>query len=175
MRGETEKIVLGGGCFWCTEAVFHNVDGVVAVTPGYAGGTTADPEYREVCRGNTGHVEVVEVEYDPGKVSLEKLLEVFFSTHDPTSLDRQGNDIGSQYRSIVLYGSEEQRKRLEAFIAGIRQDYDSPLVTEVKPLDVFFPAEEYHQNYYVKNPDQGYCQVMIAPKVEKLRKKPAQG
>ncbi len=171
MAGKTEKIVLGGGCFWCTEAVFQNVDGVVAITPGYSGGTTADPEYPEVYSGSTGHAEVARVEYDPGNVSLETLLDVFFSTHDPTTPDRQGNDVGSQYRSIIFYDSEGQGERVEAFIAGIRPDYERPVVTEVKPLDVFYPAEEYHQDYYVKNPEHGYCQVVIAPKVDKLRKK----
>ena len=174
MPGDNEKIVLGGGCFWCTEAVFENVDGVVGVTPGYAGGTSTDPTYREVCRGNTGHAEVIQVEYDPGRVSLEKILEVFFSTHDPTTVDRQGNDVGSQYRSVVLYNSAGQRAGVEGFMARIRPGYDRPVVTELKPLDVFYPAEEYHHNYYAKNPDQGYCQVVIAPKLARLRNKPGQ-
>ncbi len=175
MPAETEKIVLGGGCFWCTEAVFQYVDGVVDVTPGYAGGTSDDPTYREVCRGGTGHAEVIQVEYDPGTVSLEKLLEVFFSTHDPTTVDRQGNDVGSQYRSIVLYNSEEQGARVEEFLARIGPEYDRPVVTEVKPLDAFYPAEEYHRNYYSKNPNQGYCQVVIAPKLAKLESKLGEG
>lgn len=166
-----ETVVMGGGCFWCTEAVFNTVEGVAGITPGYAGGATSDPTYHEVCTGSTGHAEVVRLEYDASMVSLEELLGVFFSAHDPTTPDRQGNDVGSQYRSIVLCGSDDQRRRVERFIAGIRPRYDEPVVTEVKPLDVFYPAEEYHHNYYAENPRQAYCQVVIAPKVEKARAK----
>lgn len=169
MSDDQETVVLGGGCFWCTEAVFQTVEGVLEITPGYAGGKTPDPTYREVCTGATGHAEVVRLDYDPAVVSLEELLEVFFSTHDPTTPDRQGNDVGSQYRSIVFYGSDEERRRVELFIAGIGPRYDAPVVTEVKPLDTFYEAEEYHHNYYSKNPRQGYCRVVIAPKVEKAR------
>jgi peptide-methionine (S)-S-oxide reductase len=171
MTDELERIALGGGCFWCTEAVFSDVSGVVEATPGYAGGSTLNPGYEEVCAGNTGHAEVVLVEYDSGKASLEELLDVFFSMHDPTTPGRQGNDIGTQYRSIILYESEGQRAGVEAFIAGIRGDYDSPVVTEVRPLETFYPAEEHHKEYFARNPRQPYCRLVISPKVEKLRKK----
>ncbi|MCJ7653042.1 MAG: peptide-methionine (S)-S-oxide reductase MsrA [Actinobacteria bacterium] len=171
MSSEHEKIVLGGGCFWCTEAVFSLVEGVGKVTPGYAGGTVANPGYEEVCKGTTGHAEVVSVEYDPGRVSLEELLGMFFASHDPTSLSRQGNDAGTQYRSIILYSSEEQRARAEKFIESIRNTYGEQIVTEVKRLEGFYPAEEYHQMYYKRNPDQPYCRFVVAPKVEKAKKK----
>lgn len=164
-----ESIVLGGGCFWCTEAFFRRVKGVVAVTPGYAGGFVSNPTYREVCDGTTGHAEVVEVEFDPRKLSLEEVLEVFFASHDPTSLNRQGADVGTQYRSIILYTDDEQRKRVEAYISRIAGNYDRPIVTEVKRLEKFFPAEEYHHRYYERNPDQPYCRTVIAPKLSKLQ------
>ena len=164
-----ESIVLGGGCFWCIEAVMLMVEGVTDATSGYAGGDTADPTYAKVCRGNTGHAEVVKVDFDPGRVSLEELLDVFFAAHDPTSLNRQGADSGTQYRSIVLYGSEEQGESVKRFIEGIAGDYHKPIVTEVKPLGTFYPAEDYHQRYFEKNPRQGYCQMVVAPKVEKIK------
>lgn len=171
MKDKPERIALGGGCFWCTEAVLDNVKGVIKVTPGYAGGTTVNPRYEDVCNGNTGHAEVVLVEYDPGQVSLEDLLDVFFAMHDPTSLNRQGNDTGTQYRSIVLYDSERQKARIDNFMDEISRNHDKPVVTEVKPLDSFYPAEEYHRRYYEKDPRQPYCQIVISPKVEKIRKK----
>ena len=170
-RGHRQTIVLGGGCFWCTEAVMNTVAGVLGATPGYAGGCTEDPTYRQVCGGETGHAEVVEVEYDSEVVSLEDLLGVFFASHDPTSLDRQGADVGTQYRSIILYDSQEQRERVERFIAGIARDYDRPIVTEVKRLDKFHPAEDYHHRYFERNPDQPYCRAVISPKLAKLRGK----
>jgi peptide-methionine (S)-S-oxide reductase len=171
MNDKPERIALGGGCFWCTEAVLDNMQGVIKVTPGYAGGTTANPGYEDVCKGITGHAEVVLVEYDPGQVSLEQLLDVFFTMHDPTTLNKQGNDTGTQYRSIVLYDSEDQKAETEMFMDEISKNYDNPLVTEVKPLESFYAAEEYHRRYYEKNPRQPYCQIVISPKVEKIRKK----
>jgi peptide-methionine (S)-S-oxide reductase len=171
MSNQVEKIALGGGCFWCTEAVFDLVDGVKKVTPGYAGGATENPGYEQVCGGRTGHAEVVLVEYDPKEVSLEKLLEVFFNSHDPTTPNRQGNDVGTQYRSIILYSTEDQKARIDAFLQKIAGKFSRPVVTEVQELDRFYPAEEYHQRYFEKNPRQGYCQLVISPKVEKIKNK----
>ncbi|MBU1671357.1 MAG: peptide-methionine (S)-S-oxide reductase MsrA [Actinobacteria bacterium] len=171
MSDRTETIVLGGGCFWCTEAALASIPGVIRATPGYAGGITPDPTYEEVCRGRTGHAEVVEVEFDPGTVPLEDVLEFFFYTHDPTSPDRQGADVGTQYRSVVLYGSDEQKERVERFMERIADRYDKPIVTEVKPLVAFHPAEEYHQAYFAKNPMQPYCRMVVAPKVDKVKNK----
>jgi peptide-methionine (S)-S-oxide reductase len=171
MKDEPERIALGGGCFWCTEAVLKKLPGVVSVTPGYAGGTTLDPSYEDVCKGTTGHAEVVLVEYDPEQVSLEELLDVFFVTHDPTSLNRQGNDIGSQYRSVILFASEDQKARIDSFVDEISKNYDKPVVTEVRPLESFYPAEDYHHGYFEKNPRQPYCQIVISPKVAKIRNK----
>jgi methionine-S-sulfoxide reductase len=166
-----ETIVLGGGCFWCTEALLNTLEGVVRATPGYAGGFTLDPTYRQVCDGATGHAEVVEVEYDPEIISLEDLLDVFFATHDPTSLNRQGADVGTQYRSIVLYNSPEQKEKVEKVIGWLAKDYSMPIVTEVKKLERFYPAEDYHQKYFERNPNQPYCRAVISPKLAKLRKK----
>ena len=170
---KTAKIVLGGGCFWCTEAVFKQLPGVVGVQPGYAGGKTKDPTYEEVCAGTTGHAEVVEVEYNPKNISLEKILEVFFLAHDPTTLNRQGNDVGEQYRSMVLFMSDEQRQIVESFISKLLRAgfYEDPIVTEVKPLNEFYAAEDEHHNYWRKHPKQAYCQLVITPKVEKIRQK----
>jgi peptide-methionine (S)-S-oxide reductase len=168
---QQEQIVLGGGCFWCTEAVFDLVEGVVSATPGYAGGWADDPGYKEVCQGNTGHAEVVSVEYDPELVSLEKLLDIFFASHDPTTLNRQGADVGTQYRSIILYTGEEQKAQVDAYLEKLKGDYSRPVVTEVEALERFYPAEEHHQRYFEKNPGQGYCQAVVAPKVDKIRQK----
>jgi peptide-methionine (S)-S-oxide reductase len=165
---KAKNIVLGGGCFWCTEAVFNTLKGIIKVTPGYAGGFTDNPTYRQVCDGATGHAEVVEVEYDPEAIALEDLLDVFFLAHDPTSKDRQGADVGTQYRSVILYTSEEQREIVERFMEGIRSQFDKPIVTEVKALGNFYPAEDYHQNYFEKNPNQPYCRAIISPKLKKL-------
>jgi len=165
--GGREKVVLGGGCFWCIEAVFDGVKGVMETTSGYAGGTTVNPCYEEVCGGETGHAEVVSVEYNPREVSLEELLDVFFAAHDPTSEDRQGNDVGSQYRSVILYDSVEQKNVVERYIDRAAGEYGRPVVTGVEELDGFYPAEEYHQDYYRKNPDKPYCKAVITPKVEK--------
>jgi peptide-methionine (S)-S-oxide reductase len=166
-----ETIVLGGGCFWCTEACLALVEGVVSATPGYAGGTTGNPDYGTVCRGNTGHAEVVEVKYDPSKVELDEILAVFFASHDPTSLNRQGADVGTQYRSIILYTTGEQKRIVEQYIDGLAEVYGPPVVTEVKQLERFYPAESYHQRYFEKNPGQGYCKVVISPKVDKIKSK----
>ncbi len=165
----SKEIVLGGGCFWCTEACLVLVDGVLRATAGYAGGATENPTYEQVSSGGTGHAEVVEVEYDPSVVGLEEILDVFFASHDPTSLNRQGADVGTQYRSIVLCADQEQRAVVESYISRLQRSYSRPVVTEVAELERFYPAEEHHQQYYARNPGQGYCRVVIAPKVEKLR------
>jgi peptide-methionine (S)-S-oxide reductase len=162
----------GGGCFWCTEAVFRELRGVERVVSGYAGGQVANPSYEAVCSGRTGHAEVVQVTYDPATVSYRELLEVFFATHDPTTLDQQGADRGTQYRSTVLYEDEAQRHEAETIIAELEREqvFPDPIVTKVEPLDRFYPAEQYHQDYYARNGRQPYCQVVIAPKLAKFRK-----
>ena len=175
MNGKGEIAVFGGGCFWCTEAVFSELRGVTEVLPGYAGGTVPHPSYEDVCTGRTGHAEVVRVTYDPAAVSLHDLLLVFFTTHDPTTVDRQGNDHGPQYRSVVLYSDAEQKAAAEAAIREVEaaQVWRHRLVTQVVPLAEFFPAEEYHRNYFRLHPERAYCQAVIAPKVAKLRKEHA--
>jgi peptide-methionine (S)-S-oxide reductase len=169
----TEKATVGGGCFWCVEAAFKELDGVEAVTSGYAGGHADDPTYREVCTGNTGHAEVVQVEYDPDALSYEDILEIFFTVHDPTQLNRQGPDVGSQYRSIVLYHDDEQRRLAEEYIAALDEEggYDDDVVTEIEPLETFYRAEEKHQDYFEKNPADAYCTMHAQPKVEKVRER----
>ncbi|MDE1865150.1 MAG: peptide-methionine (S)-S-oxide reductase MsrA [Candidatus Micrarchaeota archaeon] len=169
MPGET--IVFGGGCFWCTEAVFRLFKGVLETMPGYAGGTTPNPTYDQVCDGYTGHAEVLKVDYDPRIINLDKLLDIFFTMHDPTTLNRQGADVGTQYRSIILYTEERQKESAELFIKRIQPHYGSPIVTEVKKLDAFYPAEDHHRRYFEKNPRQGYCSVVIGPKIQKVKKK----
>lgn len=164
---------LGGGCFWCLEAVYERVDGVTSVMSGYAGGHVSNPSYKQVCTGTTGHAEVVQVEYDPDVIAYRDLLEIFFTIHDPTTKDRQGADVGPQYRSIILYHDDAQRETAEAVIEELQSAFDDPIVTEVEPLDTFYPAEERHQNYYERNPGQPYCQAVITPKVNKLRQKHA--
>ncbi len=170
--GATASIVLAGGCFWCTEAVFSELRGVRSVRPGYAGGTVANPTYEEVCTGRTGHAEAVEVAFDPHAVSLHDLLVVFFTTHDPTTRNRQGPDTGTQYRSAVFYRDAGQRAEAEAVVREVEGEklYRSPVVTELAPLTTFYPAEEYHRNYYRRHPEQAYCQAVIAPKLAKFRK-----
>ncbi len=165
----TREIVLGGGCFWCTEAAFKEVDGVSDVTSGYAGGHVEDPSYKEVCTGKTGHAEVVKVEYDKEEVGLEEILEFFFRIHDPTTEDRQGPDVGSQYRSIILYHSEAEKEVIEAFIDDIRDEYEDEIVTEIEELDEFYAAEERHQDFFEKNPEDAYCTMHAQPKVEKVQ------
>jgi peptide-methionine (S)-S-oxide reductase len=170
--GNLELATVGGGCFWCTEAVFREVRGVVDVMPGYAGGTAENPTYEEVCAGGTGHAEVIQVTFDRSVLSYRDVLEVFFSTHDPTTKDRQGGDVGTQYRSVVLYQSPEQLATAQAVIAELNGDqkWGRRVVTEVVPLTQFYPAEEYHREYFRKNPDRGYCQMVISPKMKKFRK-----
>jgi peptide-methionine (S)-S-oxide reductase len=169
----TETATLGGGCFWCIEAAFEELDGVEDVTSGYAGGHTEDPSYREVCSGNTGHAEVVQVDYDPDVLSYEDVLEVFFTIHDPTQLNRQGPDVGSQYRSIVLTHDDEQQRLAETYVEALDEEggYDDDVVTEVEPLETFYRAEEKHQNYFEKNPADAYCTMHAQPKIEKVREK----
>jgi peptide-methionine (S)-S-oxide reductase len=167
-----EVTTLAGGCFWCLEAVFEQIKGVSKVESGYAGGTAANPSYRQVCTGLTGHAEVVQVTFDPAVVSYRQLLEVFFTIHDPTTLDRQGADVGTQYRSAIFYHTPEQKKMAEEVIARLTADkvWDQPIVTAVVAFDVFYPAEDYHQGYFRNNPSQPYCQAVVSPKVAKLRK-----
>jgi len=170
----TEHATFGGGCFWCVEAAFERVRGVEATVSGYAGGHTEDPTYQQVCAGTTGHAEVVQVAYDPDAISYEELLEVFFTIHDPTTEDRQGPDVGSQYRSAVYYHDEEQRQALEEYIEHLEAtgEYDA-VVTEVAPLDTFYRAEAKHQDYYETHPNQPYCRMQIPPKLEKMEEKHA--
>ena len=162
----------GGGCFWCTETIFQHIDGVTAIAPGYMGGTRENPTYEQVCTGATGHAEVIHIEYDPSKVSYEELLAVFFKAHDPTTLNRQGNDIGTQYRSVVFYHNEEQRVAVEAMIAALTREevFDRPIVTEVTKAQKFYKAEDYHSDYFNRNPDNPYCAAVIAPKLAKFLK-----
>lgn len=171
MKNNIQTIVLGAGCFWCTEAVFLKIKGVLKVTSGYSGGTTQNPTYEQVCTGKTGHAEVLKIEYNPEIVSLETLLDVFFTIHDPTTLNRQGSDVGTQYRSIILYTTEEQKNIAENFIKNIQKKFDKVIVTEIKQLTNFYPAEDYHQNYYGKNPNNPYCTFQIPGKFAKVSKK----
>lgn len=164
-----EEIVLGGGCFWCIEAAFKEVEGVMEATSGYAGGRTEDPSYREVCSGETGHAEVVMLEYDPEKVELREILELFFRIHDPTTEDRQGPDVGSQYRSAIFCTDREQKEEVEDFIEDMQEEYSDSIVTEVEELEVFYRAEERHQDYFEKNPEGAYCKLNAQPKVEKAK------
>jgi peptide-methionine (S)-S-oxide reductase len=168
---KTEIADFGGGCFWCMEAVFERLPGVVSVTSGFAGGTTENPTYEQVCTETTGHAEVTQIEFDPAKISYAKLLEVFWQAHDPTTLNRQGNDEGTSYRSIILYRDEKQKLLAEKSKLAAQNDFRSPIVTEIVPLKKFYKAEDYHQQYYDNNSSAGYCQVVIAPKLEKLEKK----
>jgi peptide-methionine (S)-S-oxide reductase len=172
MDTKTDSAVFGGGCFWCTEAIFGELRGVLSVMPGYTGGTTKDPTYDEVCTGTTGHAESLRVTYDPRQVSFHDLLTVFFATHDPTTLNRQGNDVGTQYRSAVFYASEEQKKETEDFIKKLEASDPGgkKIVTEVGPLDTFYEAENYHRDYFKNHRGAPYCEVIIEPKVEKLQK-----
>jgi peptide-methionine (S)-S-oxide reductase len=164
--------VFGGGCFWCTEAVFDELRGVKSVVSGYAGGSTKNPTYEEVCGGGTGHAEVIKIDFDPTEIAFKDLLTVFFATHDPTTLNRQGNDVGTQYRSAIFYANEEQKREAEAFIKELNDSkvFGKPVVTTLEPLGEFYEAEDYHQKYYANNPYQPYCQYMIPPKLNKLHK-----
>ncbi len=172
MSDKTSTAVLAGGCFWCMEAVFVGLNGIESVQSGYSGGTVADPSYEQVCTGATGHAEAVRLEFDPSVVSYADILRVFFTMHDPTTKDRQGNDIGTQYRSVVFYLDDQQRETAEAVMREIGESgiYGAPLVTELEPLKNFYPAEEYHDDYFARNPRQPYCAAVIAPKVAKFRK-----
>lgn len=167
-----ETITLGAGCFWCVEAVLKELKGVVSVTSGYMGGRTDSPTYKEVCSGNTGHAEVAQVVFDPNILALEQLLEVFWATHDPTTKDRQGADVGSQYRSVIFYHTEDQERIAMAYKKKLDESgaFPNPIVTEIVPADEFFEAEKYHQDYYALNGEQGYCQMVIRPKLDKFRK-----
>lgn len=172
-KNREETITLGGGCFWCLEAVFDEMRGVTDVLSGYAGGHLANPTYRQVCAEVTGHAEVVQVKFDPEIVTLEEILSVFFTIHDPTSLNRQGADVGTQYRSAIFYHDEGQGETAVSLINELNAAniWDKPIVTEVEPIGAFYVAEEYHQNYFVNNPGQGYCRVVVAPKVAKFRQR----
>jgi peptide-methionine (S)-S-oxide reductase len=170
MESKTEIAVFAGGCFWCTEAVFERLKGVISVMPGYTGGTVPNPSYEQVCTGRTGHAEGIRVEFDPGKISYDDLLAVFFATHDPTSLNRQGADVGIEYRSAIFYTSEEQKRAAEAYIKALDEQLPRKIVTEVVPLKEFYEAEDYHQQYYNNNAFAPYCQFVIEPKLHKLYK-----
>jgi peptide-methionine (S)-S-oxide reductase len=169
---KTKTATFGSGCFWCTEAVFERVKGVESVVSGYAGGTVENPTYEQVCSGNTGHAESIQVTYNPEIISYPELLEIFWRTHDPTTLNRQGNDVGTQYRSVIFYHDEEQKKLAEEYKKKLDESgaWDKPIVTEIVPFTNFYKAEKYHQDYYENNPNQGYCSFVIAPKVEKFEK-----
>ncbi|MBK8500273.1 MAG: peptide-methionine (S)-S-oxide reductase MsrA [Flavobacteriales bacterium] len=167
-----DTITLGAGCFWCVEAVFLELKGVASVTSGYMGGEAKDPTYREVCSGTTGHAEVARIVYDPALISVDELLEVFWQTHDPTTLNRQGADVGTQYRSVIFCHTDEQQRVANEYKRKLNEAaaFRSPIVTEIAQADVFYPAEDYHQNYYALNGGQGYCQMVIRPKLDKFRK-----
>ncbi len=170
---ELETATLGGGCFWCLEAVYQDVEGVESVVSGYAGGARANPSYEQVCSGATGHAEVVQIRFDPKRISYRTLLDVFFVIHDPTQLDRQGNDIGTQYRSIIFFHDQAQAETARAVMRDVEASgiWGAPLVTRLEPLPAFYPAEDYHQNYFRNHPGQPYCQVVVAPKVAKARQR----
>jgi len=172
-NSKTQTAVLGGGCFWCLEPVFTQLKGVTKVESGYSGGNESNPDYKKVCSGNTGHAEVIKIEFDPDKISYELLLRIFFAVHDPTTLNSQGNDRGTQYRSIILYSTPQQEQIALRVIQDIENSkiYPEPLVTEIKPLHRFYKAEDSHQEYFYNNPYQPYCQAIISPKIEKFRKK----
>jgi peptide-methionine (S)-S-oxide reductase len=168
---ESEIAVFGSGCFWCSEAVFSELKGVLKVEPGYAGGSVPNPTYEDVCTDTTGHAEVARVAFDPSVITYRELLEVLFSTHDPTTLNRQGADTGTQYRSVIFYANESQRREAQAIIDELTKEkaFRNPIVTEIEPLKAFYPAEDYHREYYRRNPSKPYCQVVIAPKLAKFR------
>ncbi|MEO6719309.1 MAG: peptide-methionine (S)-S-oxide reductase MsrA [Ferruginibacter sp.] len=169
---KTDTATFGTGCFWCTEAIFQQLEGVIKVTSGYSGGKVDKPTYKQVCTGTTGHAECLNIIYDPAKISFDELLEVFWQTHDPTTLNRQGNDIGTQYRSVIFYHNEAQKEKAEKYKAELNKSgaWDNPVVTTLEPATKFYPAEDYHNNYYNENTGEGYCQFVIRPKVEKFQK-----
>lgn len=170
LAGNNKIAIFGGGCFWCTEAVFKMLNGVVSVAPGYAGGTKENPTYEEICKGQTGHAEVIKIEYNEEKISFRDLLTIFFATHDPTTQNRQGDDIGPQYRSIILYATDDQKNEAENFIRELNESSreGKKIVTELKPLEKFYEAEDHHKNYYGKNKNAPYCQLVINPKLKKV-------
>ena len=170
IQSANEVAVLGGGCFWCLEAVYLEVRGVTHVESGYTGGQQADPSYEQVCAGSTGHAEVVKVAFDPAQISYREVLEVFFTIHDPTTLNRQGNDIGTQYRSAIFYQSPEQEATARQVIAAMANVWDAPIVTQLQPAQTYYKAEDYHQDYFRQHPLQGYCAFVVAPKVAKFKK-----
>jgi peptide-methionine (S)-S-oxide reductase len=167
-----EQATFGGGCFWCTEAVFQNLKGVTKVVSGYMGGHTDNPTYKDICNGDTGHAEIIQIEYNESEISFDELLLIFFKTHDPTTLNRQGNDAGTQYRSVIFYENAGQKAAAESMIDKLEKElvFDRPIVTEIAPISKFYSAEDYHQNYYNNNPDQGYCAYVIQPKLAKFTK-----
>ena len=167
-----DTAVFGGGCFWCVEAIYVELKGVISVTSGYSGGRVENPSYKQVCSGTTGHAEVIQIVFDPTVISFDKLLEVFWTVHDPTQVNRQGNDVGTQYRSVILYTSNAQRELAESYKQKLNKEntFDKPVVTEISPLTVFYKAENYHQDYFANNGNAPYCSIVIAPKVEKFRK-----
>jgi peptide-methionine (S)-S-oxide reductase len=167
----TDIATLGGGCFWCIEPLYQDLKGVLRVESGYTGGNTINPTYKDICTGTTGHAEVIRIEFDPQQITYDEILEVFFTFHDPTTLNRQGNDVGTQYRSVIFYHTPEQKTAAEAFIAGpAKTMWDNPIVTQVDAAPTYYPAESYHQNYYKNNPSQSYCAFVITPKILKFRK-----
>jgi len=168
-----EVAIFAGGCFWCTEAVFLELEGVKQVISGYIGGKTVNPTYKDICAGETGHAEAIKIVFDPSKIEFGKLLEVFFATHDPTTINRQGNDVGTQYRSEVFYMNDEQKKLTEQYIELLTEEntFGKKIVTKITPATTFYEAEDYHQNFYSRNPNQGYCSFVIPPKIEKLKQK----
>ena len=170
--GQTEIATFGGGCFWCTEAIFSSLKGVQSVESGYSGGKTKNPTYQEVCTGETGHAEVIQITFNPKVISFHELLEVYWETHDPTTLNRQGADVGTQYRSVIFYHSPEQKEIAEKYKAELNKEnvFNKPVVTEITVFDHFYKAEDYHQEYFANHPNQGYCQFVIVPKLEKFRK-----
>lgn len=169
---KSETATFANGCFWCTEAVFQQLKGVEKVTPGYSGGHVENPTYEQVCNKDTGHAECLQIDYDPAQISFDELLEVFWKTHDPTTLNRQGNDVGPQYRSVIFYHNEEQKEKAEKYKAALNASgvFNSPIVTTIEPFTVFYPAESYHENYYLNHTSQPYCYYVIKPKMEKLKK-----
>jgi peptide-methionine (S)-S-oxide reductase len=166
-----ESAIVGGGCFWCVEAQYKMLKGVKKVVSGYSGGHVKDPTYKQICNGDTGHAEVIRIDYDPALITFRDVIDLFWDAHDPTTLNRQGNDVGTQYRSIILYTSEEQKKISEESKVNAEKIIGKPIVTEIVPLEVFYPAEDYHQDYYKNNPYQGYCQAVVRPKVSKFKQK----
>ena len=172
--GKTQTAVVGGGCFWCVEGAYKIVPGILKITSGFAGGHTENPTYKQVCEGDTNHAEVVKVEFDPAKITYKDVIDLFWDLHDPTTLNRQGHDSGTQYRSIILYANEEQKNLAEASKAEAKSKFSDPIVTEIVPLKKFYSAEDYHQDFFANNPNQPYCQAVVGPKIAKFKKKLAE-